>query len=586
MSAIGRLAEYATPYKSVIRKASFYSVINKLFDIAPEILIGIAVDIVVNKEQSFLADLGFVDVFTQLWVIGILTLIIWACESIFEYLYNIQWRGLAQALQHDLRRDTFANLQQLDLSFFEDQPTGNIVSILGDDVNQLERFLDGGANNIIQVITTVIAVGAVFFYISPLVATFSFLPIPVILVGAFIFQKRLAPKYLKVRNAAGRLNSFVTTNVTGIACVKSYTAEAWESDLLQANSQKYKDANTAAIKLSSAFIPIIRMAILSGFICTLCIGGYLTLEGEIAVGAYSVLVFLTQRLLWPMTGLAEIADLYQRAMASATRILDLLQNDQKMKDGSESLPSHKVKGALEFRDLEFAYQSRATVLENFNLKIEEGKTIAIVGGTGGGKSTIVKLLLRFYDPTAGEILLDGHNIRNLKLQDLRSSISLVSQDTFLINGSVLDNIRYGSFDATPDQVVEAARIAEADEFISELPSGYKTIVGERGQKLSGGQKQRISIARAILKNTPILIFDEATSSVDNETEAAIQRSIEKVSKGRTTIVIAHRLSTVRNADQICVLDNGVVVQCGKHEELAGKTGLYKQLWDVQTGVGC
>jgi ATP-binding cassette subfamily B protein len=285
-------------------------------------------------------------------------------------------------------------------------------------------------------------------------------------------------------------------------------------------------------------------------------------------------------------------DLYQRAMASTTRIFDMLDTRPKIKNGEQTLPTASVKGEVVLDAVDFRYHwhlvddlKRPSVLRNLSLRIPAGETAAIVGPTGSGKTTIIKLLLRFYDVEAGKISLDGHDIRDLQMADLRGAIGLVSQDVFLFHGTVRENIAYGTFDASDEAIMEAAQIAEAHEFITQLPNGYDTIVGERGQKLSGGQRQRISIARAVLKDPPVLILDEATSSVDNETEAAIQRSMERISVGRTMIVIAHRLSTIRNADRIFVLENGVLREQGQHEELANlDDGIYANLWKVQTGA--
>jgi ATP-binding cassette subfamily B protein len=327
------------------------------------------------------------------------------------------------------------------------------------------------------------------------------------------------------------------------------------------------------------------MLIMGGFIAILISGGQMTLDGRLAVGTYSVLIFITQRLLWPLTSLGDTLDLYQRAMASTERALDLLDADALLPDGDQSLDPKKVDGEINLEDVCFEYQSGEDqiVIRDLSLKMPAGETIGIVGATGAGKSTLVKLLLRFYDVGEGCIRLDGHDLRDLRIRDLRRAIGFVSQDVYLFHGTVRENIAYGTFDATDEDIVEAARIAEAHDFVMGLPNGYDTIVGERGQKLSGGQRQRISIARAVLKDPPVLILDEATSSVDNETEALIQRSLEKIAVGRTTIVIAHRLSTVRNADRIFVLEHGQLIEQGRHDELVASGGIYARLWGVQTG---
>ncbi|MEX0708639.1 MAG: ABC transporter ATP-binding protein [Woeseia sp.] len=582
-AALRRLLRYARGFRKRIALASACSVMNKLFDVMPEILIGIAIDVVVRQKASFVAALGIPDPKWQLALLGGLTLIIWVLESLFEYLYLVLWRNLAQDLQHAMRIDAYEHVQHLDLSYFEDRSTGNLVTILNDDVNQLERFLNGGANNLIQVATTVVVVGAVFFVLSPLIALIAFTPIPVIVIGAFYFQRRAQPLYAEVRSRVGDLGSRLSANIAGITTIKSFATEQFETGRVQKDSNAYLEANRRAIAVSSAFIPVIRMAILAGFVATFLLGGWQTLNGTLNVGAYGVLVFLTQRLLWPLTNLAETVDLYERAMASSRRILDLIETPVAIRDVSDAQQLQHVEGRIEFRQVDFAYGGGERVLHDINLVIDAGSTVAFVGQTGSGKSTLIKLLLRFYQPDAGTIRIDDVPIDAVSLDSLRRRIGLVSQDVFLFQGTIGENIAYGSPDASADMIRAAAEAAEATEFIDRLPERYDTVVGERGQKLSGGQRQRLSIARALLKNPPILILDEATSAVDNDTEAAIQRSLRRISHSRTTLVIAHRLSTIVHADRIFVMDRGRVVESGTHAELLEQRGIYAALWSVQTG---
>jgi ATP-binding cassette subfamily B protein len=582
---LSRLLRYAKGHRRTFLLASLSSIVNKLFDLAPPALIGVAVDIVVQREDSFIAGFGVTDVVEQLWVLAGLTLLVWAMESLMDYVAQVLWRNLAQTIQHELRLDAYSHVQRQDMVFFEERSTGGLMSVLNDDINQLERFLDVGANDIIQLITTVIVIAGIFFVIAPSVAWMAVLPMPFIAWGSVRFQRYLAPRYAAVRQRVGYLNGQLSNNLGGIATIKSFTSEAFELRRIRDLSDSYRQSNREAIRLSSAFVPLIRMVIVLGFIAILVFGGELALSGALNVGAYSVMVFMTQRLLWPLTRLGQTLDLYQRAMASTDRVLDLMAETPQILSGSVPLPTPQVQGELVFDRVSFAYQSAPNnpVIRDVSVRIPAGKIAAFVGATGAGKTTLIKLLLRFYDVTGGQVCLDGHDIRDLRLADLRGAIGLVSQDVFLFHGTVRENITYGTFSASMDEIVHAAQIAEAHEFIMALPQGYETIVGERGIKLSGGQRQRISIARAVLKDPPILILDEATSSVDNETEAAIQRSLERIAVGRTTIVIAHRLSTVRNADAIFVLENGVLRETGKHEDLVSREGIYAALWHVQTG---
>ena len=582
-AALARLLRYARGYRRRIITAATCSVINKLFDIAPELLIGVAIDVVVNQEESFVAGLGFETAQQQITILAVLTFFIWAGESLFEYLYQILWRNLAQRLQSDLRQDAYEHAQRLDMSFFESRSSGQLVATMNDDVNQLERFLDGGANAMIQVAVTVVAVGAVFFVLSPLIALLAFTPIPLIIWGAFYFQRKAGPLYADVREKVGDLSSRLANNLGGIATVKSFTAEHREAQRLKVASEAYVAANQRAIRISSAFIPVIRMAILAGFLATFTVGGMMALQGNLNVGAYGVLVFLTQRLLWPLTGLAEVVDLFERAMASTRRILDLLAEPVHVDNSSDTGLVQPVRGEVIFRQVSFRYAGSGAGIENISLTLPAGSTLALAGTTGSGKSTIIKLLLRFYDPARGEIRIDDQPIHTVSLKSLRDAIGLVSQDVYLFEGSIRDNLIYGRPDATDQQIIEAARTAEAWGFISTLPQGLETQVGERGIRLSGGQRQRLSLARALLKDPPILVLDEATSAVDNETEAAIQRSLRRIGHGRTVIIIAHRLSTIVDADIIAVVENGQIIEQGDHASLISRDGAYAAQWRVQTG---
>lgn len=604
-SPLVRLWRYASGHRRTVVAAITFSVLNKLADVMPELLIGAAVDVVVRENDSIVARVfGVEDRFDQLLVLAAINAVVWVVESITDYTAQLLWRNLAQTIEHEARMDAYRHVQRLELAWFEDQSTGGLLSILNDDVNQLERFLDIGANELVRTVVNIVFVGIVFFVAEPILGVVAFAPIPLIVWASVRYQRRLEPRYTEVREAAGDLGALLANNVSGIATIRSFTAEERESDRVADASGAYREANRRAIKLSSAFIPLIRMAILVAFTLTLIIGGQAALDGTLEVGVFSVLVYMTQRLLWPLTRLGETFDLYQRAMASSRRILDLLAVDPTIVDGPHALPQ-PLRGEARFDDVRFAYGAGVDgavdrrvdgdaaagpaegparfVLDGFDLVVPAGETHAIVGSTGAGKSTVVKLLLRLYDATGGRVTLDGVDVEHVPLVELRRAVGYVGQDVFLFQGTVRENLAYGRPDATDDELVRAARLAEAHDFIGELPQGYDTIVGERGQKLSGGQRQRLSIARAILKDPPVLVLDEATSAVDNETEAAIQRSLELVGRDRTVIVIAHRLSTVRHADRIHVLEEGRVVESGTHDELVSAGGLYAALWRIQTG---
>ena len=576
-----RLLSHLRHYRNMVLLASLCSVLNKVWDLAPPVLIGMAIDVVATREDSFLAQMGYPDVYDQLYILTGFTVVIWVLESMFQYFYAVLWRNLAQTAQHELRMSAYTHIQDLEMQWYSEQSTGGLMAIMNDDVNQLERFLDQGATDLLHVATTIIVVGAIMISVAPEVALLAILPVPIIVTGSFIYQRKIGVRYTKVRGKVADLNALLNNNLHGITTIKSFTAEDREVERVSAASTSYRDANKEAIRLSASFVPIIRMAILFAFTANMLVGGWFALDGRIGLGAYSVIVFITQRLLWPLTRLGETFDLYQRAMASTSRVLDLLDTEIGIVEGETRLDS--ARGEIEFSDVGFSYPNREVVLNDIDLTVPAGKTVGLVGSTGSGKTTLVRLLLRFHDPDSGIVTLDGHDVRELTLESLRGSIALVSQTTTLFPGSVRENVRYGDPDADEQAVIEAARIAEALSFIEDLPDGWDTDIGEGGHRLSGGQRQRIAIARAVLKDAPVLVLDEATSNVDNETEAALKRSIERISVGRTTLIIAHRLSTVRNADVIAVIGEGVISETGTHEELLESNGLYSRLWAVQTG---
>ena len=578
---LARLLSQMSGQRSKILLASICSVLNKIWDLAPPVLIGMAIDVVAQQEESFLAGFGYTEPWDQLQVLAAITVAIWVLESLFQYFYGVLWRNLAQTAQHDLRMGAYRHIQDLEMQWFSEQTTGGLMAIMNDDVNQLERFLDHGANDLLQVATTVIVVSGIMFYLAPEVALLAIIPVPVIVGGSFLYQRRIGVRYTEVRKEVAELNAILNNNLQGITTIKSFTAEEREAKRVGEASESYRDANRSAIRLSASFVPLIRMAILFAFTANLLVGGKYALEGKIGLGEYSVIVFITQRLLWPLTRLGETFDLYQRALASTSRVLDLLDTKVGVTEGQTNLES--VKGDIRFESIVFTYPEREDVLRGISLEVPAGKTIGLVGSTGSGKTTLVRLLLRFHDPIEGCVRLDEHDVRDLKLNSLRSAISLVSQTTTLFPGSVRENVLYGRPDASEEEMIEAARVAEAIGFIDQLPEGWETNIGEDGHRLSGGQRQRIAIARAVLKDSPVLVLDEATSNVDNETEASLQRSIEKISRDRTTLIIAHRLSTVRNADKIAVIEDGGISEIGSHDELVAHGGLYARLWSVQTG---
>ncbi|MGD9959429.1 ABC transporter ATP-binding protein [Nocardioides sp.] len=582
---LGELWRRYRTYRRRFVGAVVASTVNKVADVVPELLIGAAIDVVVRGDDSFMAALlGVESRHAQLAWLAAINVVIWVIESLSEYVAAVLWRGLAQGVEHDLRVEAYDHAQHLDMSWHETRSSGSTLATLNDDVNQLERFLDIGAPAILQTALNVLLVGAVFAVASWQLLVLAFLPIPLIIAGSLVFQRRLEPLYHRIREAVADLSGALNANLAGVATIKAFTAEDRERERITAVSDAYRTANTDAIRSSAAFVPLVRMAILAGFTCTLLFGGWATLDGDLELGLYSVLVFMTQRLLWPLTDVAEVLDLYQRGRASTARILELLAVPVTVPAGSASL-ARPIAGRLELRGVRAGYGDGPDVLHGIDLVVPAGETHAIVGSTGSGKSSLLRLVLRFDDPRSGQVLLDGQDVRDLDWDSLRGSMGYVSQDVYMFAGTIADNLAYGRPEATRAELRAAAEAAAATDFIDALPDGLDSWVGERGITLSGGQRQRLALGRALLRDPAVLVLDEATSAVDNETEAAIQRSLRVATRGSTALVVAHRLSTVRHAHRIWVLEAGRIIESGTHDELLVRDGTYAGLWRVQTGGG-
>lgn len=570
--------------------ATCCTIINKVADILPEVLIGIAIDVVTGGGNSLLDSWGFTSPRTQLIILAGVTILIWIAESVFEFLYIVLWGRIAQRVQREVRVDTYNHLQKLPLSFFNTMRIGRLTAILNDDINEFEYILgaarDQGFSGIIQLCLSTILIGGIFCYISPQIALIAMMPIPFVAALGIFFRERISSAYGIVREMGSTIASVISHNVGGIMSIKGFGTEEHERRRVVKVSKDYERASVYAVYMNGMFAPLVRVFVLTGFVYTLIKGGMLVFDGHIAVGSYSMLIFLTQRLIWPFTGLAGILDSYERSMSSVRRLLEILRMPadpayatQVGQESSEPISE----GEVVFNEVSFGYNSTRPVLRKLSLVIPPQKTVAFVGQTGSGKSTIIKLLMRLYHVQKGSITINGVSLNEMSLEVLRKSVGFVGQESFIVPDTVANNIRYGAFDLPIEQVKEAAKAAQIHDFILSLPDKYDTYIDESGKQLSGGQRQRIMLARALVRNPDVLILDEATSAVDNETESALSHMLRSLQHSMTIIMIAHRLTTVRHADIIFVLDKGLIVESGSHDQLLKKKAVYARLWRSQVG---
>ncbi|NEU58957.1 ABC transporter ATP-binding protein [Halorussus sp. MSC15.2] len=585
------------------------SIFARVLNLLPPVILGVAIDSLFGQQSNQIpyADAlagqlpfvssGLVAAITptgrtgQFWFSVGVVAAAFGVGAAFHWARNWGWNSFAQNIQHNIRTDTYDKMQRLNMDFFADKQTGEMMSILSNDVNRLERFLNDGMNSAFRLGVMVLAIAAFLFAINWQLALVAMVPVPLIAIFTYKFIQIIQPKYADVRTAVGNVNSRLENNLSGIQVIKTSNTESYESDRVEDVSNDYFDSNWGAIVTRIKFFPSLQILSGLGFALTFVVGGLWVFNGEgpwfftgtLRPGEFVTFILFTQRFIWPMAQFGSIINMYQRAYASSSRIFGLMDEPSRIREDPDAEDLVVEDGEVVYDDVTFGYDEDETIVNDVSFEVDGGDTLALVGPTGAGKSTVLKLLLRMYDVDEGAIRIDGTDLRDVSLPSLRQNIGYVSQDTFMFYGTVEENIAYGTFDVDHEDIVEAAKAAEAHEFIQNLPDGYETEVGERGVKLSGGQRQRISIARAVLKDPEILVLDEATSDVDTETEMLIQRSLDELTEDRTTFAIAHRLSTIKDAEKIVVLEGGEIVERGTHGELLDEDGLYAHLWGVQAG---
>jgi ATP-binding cassette, subfamily B, bacterial len=524
------------------------------------------------------------DLTAATWGIGQIALAlvaVYLVRSVGQFLNNHVAHIVAWNVCHDLRTALYRQLQRFSPAYYANRQTGEIVSRVIKDTEDVEPVVADVIHSFVVSLLLAVGIVLVLIRLDLHLALLTVLPLPLTIIGVFWLTRRILPAFAAEAVRSGELSALIQDNVSGIKEIQVFNRERHELTRVHSLSQHYAQDQVHARKLLALLQPMIEGATGLSIVLVVWFGGQRALRGELLVEDLVAFVLYLTVFYQPLTMLVEVSEVFQRGVASLHRIREVLALEPEVADAPDSVKPSRVRGQITFDNVTFGYDPVRPVLFDITLTVEPGQTLALVGPTGAGKSTIVGLPARFYDPQQGQVCIDGHDVRRICLDSLRRNISMVLQDVFLFNGSVRENIRFGKPDAGDDEIIAAAQAAYAHDFISALPQGYDTLIGERGVKLSGGQKQRLSIARALLKDAPILILDEATSAVDSATEAQIQQALERLREGRTCLVIAHRLSTIRSADQIAVLDHGRVVELGRHEEIVARDGVYQQLHQRQ-----
>lgn len=574
-AAFSRLTEYLRPYRISVVIGIVANISIAILGLVPPLFMKQIIDKIVMKP----GDMGHKQYLLILYGFAVLGsfLILALLSFLRSYIMHI----LGEKVILDLRKQVYKHLQTLSVSFFDSRQTGEIMSRVTNDTEVVEEFVNHAADTLISDAIRLIAMCVIMFTLSVPLAIVALVPVPVIFLLAFRFAKSIRFIYRSVRERLAEINAKVQENLSGIRVIKAFAREEHEYNSFVRDATEYYNKRIEAIRKWTIFFPSIDMVVRIGQVTIWVLGPILILNGQTTLGTLVVFTSYLSMLYEPVGNLARINDTIQRSLAAAERIFEIVDEKAQIQDAPNATEMPRISGTVEFEHVDFSYENGDIVLKDICIHAAPGQIVALVGRSGAGKTSIVNLIPRFYDPDSGKILVDGVDIKTVSQNSLRKQMAMVLQDTFLFNGSVKDNIRYGRLDASDEEIVNAAKTANADEFIDKMPQAYETEIGERGVKLSGGQKQRLAIARAILADPRILILDEATSAVDSESEYLIHKAMDGLMEGRTTFVIAHRLSTIKHADQIVTLEDGTVSEVGDHKSLLDQDGVYAQMYEMQ-----
>jgi ATP-binding cassette subfamily B protein/subfamily B ATP-binding cassette protein MsbA len=568
---VRRVSTYLLPYKWLAVGTIACALLSMGFALVYPKLTQFVIDEVIGRKRVDL--LGPV-------ILGLLGA--FALRDLFNSLRIRINNTFEQNVIYDMRREVYGRLQRLPVGYFDPRASGDLMTRVIEDVNSVERLLIDGTEQGTVALLSIVAVGAIMFATNVPLAAAALIPLPLLAGGALWYTLTAHRRYRAQREASSDMNALLMDNLQGVRQIKAFGREDHEDERFESRASALRLATLGIMRVWAAYSPAMSFAAALGMVLVLWVGGRQVLAEQITIGQLIGFLFYLNLFYEPVTRLHGLNQMLQAARAAGERVFDILDARAEHETGKRTSLLHKpVRGEVSYDNVSFCYDPERPVLKNISLTAKPGEMVALVGPTGAGKSSVVNLLPGFYLPSGGTITIDGQDISTIKLESLREAISVVSQEAFLFNGTLRENIMYGCLEATPEQLVEAARAANCDEFISRLPEGYDSRVGERGVKLSAGEKQRVSIARALLKNAPILILDEATASVDTATEKLIQQALERLMARRTSFVIAHRLSTIRKADQILVLRHGKIIERGSHEQLLASGGLYSRLATIQ-----